>query len=281
MKCVPLTRVYGPAKSKTFYLFHTYNESRRIEEVSSNLNDEITIAILAKNKAHCLPLYLEQIESQTYPAEKIKLYIRTNNNCDHTAALLESWMEKVKDRYSEIFYDCSDVPEPVHEYAPHEWNTLRLKVLGRLRKESVEWAQEKGTHYFVADCDNFILPETLEALYKTGLPVIGPLLKNGDDPLSLYSDYHHCTDPQGYYKSCQHYYDILFQNVKGPDRGGCDPLHVSHTQAIPAFRDIRRWQRSIRICDLQRYIEKIQHPAVYRQPQDLWQAHFLRYGGGF
>ncbi len=179
------------------------------------MNDEITIAILAKNKAHCLPLYLKQIESQTYPAEKIKLYIRTNNNRDHTATLLESWMEKVKDRYSEIFYDGSDVPEPVHEYAPHEWNTLRLRVLGRLRKESVDWALEIGRQDFVADCDNVIVAETLETLYKTGLPVVGPLLRNGDDPMSLYSDYHHCTDPNGYYKSCQHYFDILFQNVKG------------------------------------------------------------------
>jgi hypothetical protein len=49
----------------------------------------VTIAILTKDKAHVLPLYLNQIESQTYPASKIKLYIRTNNNRDNTAAILE------------------------------------------------------------------------------------------------------------------------------------------------------------------------------------------------
>jgi hypothetical protein len=179
------------------------------------MNDEITVAILAKNKAHCLPLYLKQIESQTYPADKIRLYIRTNNNSDATPIMLKDWADRVRDRYLEIHFDASDVPEPVHAYAPHEWNGLRLKVLGRLRQESVDWAQQRGTHYFVADCDNFILPETIETLYNTGLPVIGPLVKNGDDPASLYADYHHCTDANGYYQSCQHYFDIWGQTVKG------------------------------------------------------------------
>lgn len=175
----------------------------------------MTIAILAKSKAHVLPLYLDLIEKQTFPASNIRLYIRTNNNQDNTADLLEKWIEKVRDRYAEIYYDKSDVPEPVHEYGPHEWNCLRLKVLGRLRQKSIEWARSRKTHYFVVDCDNFILPETLETLMKTGLPVIGPLLKNGDDPLSLYSNFHFTTEENGNYKPSKQYYDVLFQAVKG------------------------------------------------------------------
>ena len=175
----------------------------------------ITIAILAKDKAHVLPLYLNLIENQTYPAAKIKLYIRTNNNHDNTAVVLEQWIEKVKDRYSEIYYDSSDVAEPVHEYSPHEWNTLRFKVLGRLRQESVEWARAKKTHYFVVDCDNFIAPQTLEMLLNTGLPVIGPFLRNGDDPVSVYSNYHYVTDENGYYKSSNLYFEVLHQTIKG------------------------------------------------------------------
>lgn len=175
----------------------------------------VTIAILAKEKAHVLPLYLKLIENQTYPASKIKLYIRTNNNNDNTAILLEQWIETVRDRYSEIYYDSSNVKEPIHDYSPHEWNSLRFQVLARLRQESVEWAQAKGTHYFVVDCDNFIVPETLERLLNTGLPVVGPLLKNGDDPLSLYSNYHYVTDENGYYKHSNLYFDILYQTIKG------------------------------------------------------------------
>lgn len=175
----------------------------------------ITIAILAKDKAHVLPLFLKQIEQQTYPASKIKLYIRTNNNRDDTVVLLEQWIEKVRHRYSEIYYDSSDVPEPVQDYSPHEWNSLKLQVLIGLRQESVEWARARGTHYFVVDCDNFIVPETLEILFNTGLPVIGPLLQNGDDPLSNYSNYHFVTDENGYYKYSTLYFDILNQTIKG------------------------------------------------------------------
>lgn len=175
----------------------------------------VTIAILAKEKAHVLPLFLNLIENQTYPSSQIKLYIRTNNNRDQTAVLLEQWKEKVKDKYSEIFFDASDVEEPVQDYSPHEWNSLRFDVLARLRQESVEWAKAKGTHYFVVDCDNFIAPDTLEILLNTGLPVIGPLLGNGDDPFSYYSNYHFVTDEDGYFKDSPLYYEILYQTIKG------------------------------------------------------------------
>lgn len=175
----------------------------------------VTIAILAKDKAHVLPLYLDLIEKQTYPASKIKLYIRTNNNNDHTAVILKHWIEKVKDRYSEIYFDDSDVEERVQDYAPHEWNSIRFKVLGRIRQGSIDWALKKGTHYFVVDCDNFIVPETLEILLTTRLPVVGPLLRNGDNPNSFYSNYHYITDEDGYYKDSNYYFDILYGRIKG------------------------------------------------------------------
>lgn len=178
-------------------------------------NEFVTIAILAKEKAHVLPMYLELIENQTYPASKIKLYIRTNNNRDQTAVLLENWVEKVKDRYSEIHFDSSDVTERVQDFSPHDWNPLKLSVLTRLRQESIEWALARGTHYFVVDCDNFIVPETLEILLTTKLPVIGPLLRNGDDPLSNYSNYHFLADENGYYKHSPLYFDVLTQSVRG------------------------------------------------------------------
>lgn len=180
-----------------------------------NSTEFVTIAILAKDKAAVLPLYLTMIENQTYPASKIKLYIRTNNNNDQTADILEQWIEKVKDRYSEIHYDSSNVAEPVHEYSPHAWNALKLDVLKRLRQESVEWARTRGTHYFVADCDNFIVPETVEALFNTGLPVIGPLLRLADNPAANYSNYHFVTDANGYYKQSHLYFEILYQTIKG------------------------------------------------------------------
>ncbi len=177
--------------------------------------DSITIAILAKDKAHLLPLYLQCIERQTYPASLIRLYVRTNNNRDNTEAILRDWIARVRHRYAEIYWNAEDVPERVQDYSPHEWNSVRLQALCRLRQESVAWAKARNTHYFIADCDNFIVPDTIETLMNTGLPVVGPLLRNGDDMKSFYANYHHLTDSNGYYKSSPQYYDILYQKAKG------------------------------------------------------------------
>lgn len=177
--------------------------------------DIITVAILAKDKAHVLPLYLKCIENQTYPASKINLYIRTNNNNDDTAAILKAWVKKVRTCYHEIYLDDSDVPEQVQEFAPHEWNGIRFKVLGKIRQDSIEWAKQKGTHYFIADCDNFIIPETIERLYTSNLPTVAPLLRNADSANPLYSNYHYLVDENGYYKDSPLYYHVLDRSVKG------------------------------------------------------------------
>lgn len=177
--------------------------------------DFVTIAILAKDKAHVLPLYLKCIENQTYPASKTNLYIRTNNNTDGTGEILKTWLEKVKDRYHEVYFDDSDVPDRVQDFAAHEWNYTRFKVLGAIRQASVDWAKAHNSHYFVADCDNFILPYTIERLLQTALPVVGPLLKNGDSHTSFYANFHFITDENGYFANSDHYYHIYNQSIKG------------------------------------------------------------------
>ncbi|MEK3901834.1 MULTISPECIES: hypothetical protein [unclassified Paenibacillus] len=177
--------------------------------------DLVTIAILAKEKAHVLPLYLELIERQTYPASRINLYIRTNNNKDRTKEILEEWVERVGERYHEVHFDASDVEENVQDFAPHEWTYLRLRVLARLRQESVEWAKARNSHYFVPDCDNFIASDTLESLLSTNLPVIGPLLTVAESPLSYYSNFHNVADEFGYFKPSDLYFQYLYQGVKG------------------------------------------------------------------
>lgn len=53
------------------------------------------------------------------------------------------------------------------------------------------------------------------SLINTGLPVVGPLLRNGDDPANNYSNYHFITDDNGYYKHSPLYFDILNRTVKG------------------------------------------------------------------
>jgi len=172
-----------------------------LEQPSKDI-DCITIAILAKDKAHTLPLYLSCIENQTWPASKTYLYIRTNNNNDSTAEILHAWLERVWERYAGVYFDDSDVPEQVQKYGQHEWNYERFKVLGKIRQESVDFAKEYNTHYFVVDCDNFIQSHTLEALFGTHLSIVAPLLHTG---YNIYSNYHAAIDANGYIEDCPYY----------------------------------------------------------------------------
>lgn len=98
----------------------------------------IAIAILVKDKAHTLPLYLACIEQQTWPKSKTFLYIRTNNNQDRSAEILRSWVERVRDQYAGVYFDDSDVTEEITQFKQHEWNCTRFKVLGRIRQESIK-----------------------------------------------------------------------------------------------------------------------------------------------
>lgn len=171
----------------------------------------ITIAILAKDKSHTLPLYLMCIENQTFPKNNTYLYIRTNNNTDNTEQILREWVDRVKDQYLGIYFDASDVAERVQDFGQHEWNCTRFKVLGKIRQDSMDWAYAHGSHYFVIDCDNFIFPQTLQALVDVNLPIIAPLLYSNN----AYSNYHSKIDQNGYHLPCPHYLTILNRDVKG------------------------------------------------------------------
>lgn len=188
----------------------------------SNNNNDILVAILAKNKGHCLPLYLKCIYNQTYPKKNIHLYIRTNNNTDNTNDVIEKWINNVGHEYGSLHYDKSDVDKEIEKYAPHEWNSLRFNILGTIRQNSILYALKKGYHYFTADCDNFIYPNTIEQLYNTGKNVIGPMLCHSN----AYSNYHHCVDENGYLKNCNHYFDILMRRIRGIIE--VDVIHCSY-----------------------------------------------------
>jgi hypothetical protein len=187
------------------------------QQHSVRSTDYITIAILAKDKAQCLDLYLSCLEKQTWPKSQTYLYIRTNNNTDETAEILRSWITRIADDYADIYFDETDVPEPVQDFTQHEWNNMRLRVLCAIRQQSVDWARKHNSHYFIADCDNFIYPNTIETLFNTNLPIIAPLLRCSDIAGSnpFYSNYHYAIDENGYYSHSPFYYNVLYQEIKG------------------------------------------------------------------
>ncbi|MCX5924312.1 MAG: glycosyltransferase family 2 protein [Candidatus Dependentiae bacterium] len=181
-------------------------------QLAADCKDFVTIAILAKDKAHVLPLFLACIERQTWPKNKTKIYIRTNNNNDNTAEILSQWLDRVAHLYAEVFFDATDVPQQVQHYKQHEWNSERFEVLGKIRELSIQWAYNNNSHYFVVDCDNFIKPHTLERLMSLQLSIVAPFLTTGQN---YYSNYHAAIDGNGYLATTPFYEMIFNRQITG------------------------------------------------------------------
>src|SRR5262249_21771694 len=139
----------------------------------------VLLAILAKQKAAALPLYLDCIEALDYPKSSIVLHIRTNNNTDRTEEILRDWVARVGHLYAAVEFDAADVPARVEEFREHEWNATRFRVLGEIREASLRRARERDCEfYFVADVDNFLRRATLRDLVALNLPIVAPLLRS-------------------------------------------------------------------------------------------------------
>jgi len=176
---------------------------------------KVLIAILAKQKEKMLPLYLACIEALDYPKSSIVLYIRTNNNTDRTEPMLREWVERVRPLYAAIEFDAEDVMEPVQQFAVHEWNETRLRVLGGIRNVSMGKTLAHGCDfYFVADVDCFLRPCTLRELVALDLPIVAPLLRSLA-PLQFLSNYAAEVDSMGYLTLTDQYHWILNRWVRG------------------------------------------------------------------
>lgn len=158
----------------------------------------LTIAILARNEAATLPMYLHCIESQVFPKKLTNLYIRTNDNYDNTEEILKEFIERNKEKYNNIYFDNSYIDE-------------KLKILSKIRQDSINYAIENNTWYFIADCNNFISPTTIDNLIKLNLPIVSPLLLSD----TLFSNYYIDIDSNGHHKSSPLYFQLLKKEIKG------------------------------------------------------------------
>jgi 2-polyprenyl-3-methyl-5-hydroxy-6-metoxy-1,4-benzoquinol methylase len=201
----------------------------------SNNSKSIVFAILAKDKAHCLPIYLKCLELQTWPKAKTHIYIRTNNNNDNTKLILEEWVKKItaENQYQSVYINTEDIAARVQAYKPHEWNNLRFVALAKIRQDSVSYAIDRGAHYFTADCDNFIIPITVENLVKTGLPAIGPLLTDSNWQTNI----HHRATATGYFDLTNpHDIKIVSLNYQGLIL--VDVIHCTYLYRNEILKDI-------------------------------------------
>lgn len=178
----------------------------------------VTVAILARNKEHTLPDYLECVERLDYPKSRIRLDVRTNDNSDNTEAVLTAWLDRVRSLYVSVDFERADPsgPEVAETDRPHDWSASRLKRLGRIRQQTLEAAVERGDdYYFVADCDNFVPPWTLSDLIAAKKPFIAPMLDALPNRSDLYSNFFAACDEGGYYANDPRYLPIRQRAVRG------------------------------------------------------------------
>lgn len=175
----------------------------------------VLIAILAKQKAAALPLYLKCIENLDYPKSSIVLYVRTNNNSDNTGQILKEWLERVNSLYAEVEFNSEDIEVDLEKYGVHEWNNVRFKALAEIRTISLRKTIEHNCDfYFVCDADNFIRANTLKELVALNLPIVAPFLRSVARD-EIYSNFHGEIDAAGYYEACDQYFWIINRWVRG------------------------------------------------------------------
>lgn len=176
----------------------------------------VLLAVLAKDKGHVLPTFFKCIEDQEYDKKLITIYINTNNNKDNTVAVIEDFIKRNQGKYRDIIYENHNVNN-MADCQPHQWTTERFKILARIRNKSMRKAQEtKSDYYFVVDCDNFIVPNTLKTLIEKDKPIIAPMLRTIPYQAN-YSNYFIAVDNEGYftYDDFPEYLKILGREKKG------------------------------------------------------------------
>jgi hypothetical protein len=185
------------------------------ETVNELPNKTVLLAILARNKAHVLPYFLQCIDKLQYNKKLITVYINTNNNTDETEKILSEWAASKKPEYKEIVFESHEV-EALNPTNPHDWTPVRFKVLGAIRNKSMSQAKVYGCdYYFVVDCDNFINPCSLKELVKKDKPIIAPMLRAIPNAQDWYSNFFCDISPNGYYKAHPDYGKILHKEMVG------------------------------------------------------------------
>ncbi len=186
------------------------------EEVDVLHEEEILLSILARNKAHVLPKYLKCIENLNYNKKLITIYINTNNNLDNTTEILKNWIDVNINKYKHIEFETGDFKELHTISDPHAWTSIRFKILGQIRNKSLKKTLEYNCDYYlVIDCDNFIIPDTLNNLISKNKPIIAPMLHAFPETNDNYSNFFCDIGEDGYYKDHKNYIPILNRIIKG------------------------------------------------------------------
>ncbi|XP_070531927.1 procollagen galactosyltransferase 2-like [Ptychodera flava] len=209
----------------------TVEESPQItEEEDPYLDPTVFIPILARNKAHSLPMYLGNIERLKYPKQRISLWIHSDHNIDNTTNILQEWVSHVRHMYHRVDVHFSEEPsEYESEKGPNDWPAERLRHLLDLRQKALDEARKQWADFiFFVDCDNFIEePETLQWLMSQRKIVVAPMLESR----SAYSNFWCGISESGYYRRTPEYMPTFKRQRKG-----CFPVPMVHSTFLVDLR---------------------------------------------
>uniref|UniRef100_A0A8P4G5V5 procollagen galactosyltransferase n=1 Tax=Dicentrarchus labrax TaxID=13489 RepID=A0A8P4G5V5_DICLA len=246
-----------------------YFPEERWSPESPLLAPRVVIALVCRNSAHSLPLFLGTIEKLAYPKDRIALWVATDHNVDNTTAILREWLIKVQNYYHYVEWRPDDEPSAFEdEGGPKHWNNLRYEHVMKLRQAALETAREIWADYLlVADCDNLLTnPDVLWKLMSENKTIVAPMLESR----AAYSNFWCGMTSQGYYKRTPAYMPIRKQ-----ERRGCFAVPMVHSTYLVdlqkeasrqlafypphpeyswALDDVIVFAYSARIADVQMYV---------------------------
>ncbi|XP_052854466.1 glycosyltransferase 25 family member [Drosophila gunungcola] len=223
----------------------------------------VLIALLVRNKAHTLPMFLSYLDQQDYPKQRIAFWLRCDHSNDDSIDILRNWLDNSADLYQSVKY----VFEPqdrsyLNESSPYEWPASRFKHLIAMKEEAFQYGREIWADFmFFLDADVLLTSkDALKTLTRLQLPIVAPMLISE----SLYSNFWCGMTEDYYYRRTDEYKEIY--HVK---KQGSFPVPMVHTAVLVNMnhRVVRRnltFDKS-RLLEMQR---SRQQEPLYEGPAD-------------
>ncbi|XP_053953383.1 glycosyltransferase 25 family member [Anastrepha ludens] len=183
----------------------------------ADLSDEpptVVVALLVRNKAHILPLFLTYLERLNYPKQQMALWIRSDHNSDTSTELLQLWLDHVADSYHSVdFVHDDSVQRHQNESTANDWPAERFHHLIQLKEAALIYAKKIWADYiFFLDADVLLThPDSLIHLTSLRLPIVAPMLLSE----GLYSNFWCGMTPDYYYQRTDEYQEIYNVNKEG------------------------------------------------------------------
>lgn len=225
---------------------------------------QLVLLIHPFNKASVLPFSLGSIETQNYPKDRIKVFIRTelykndgltqdNSNKELieekiklnglTIDMLKKWIRLNRHQYNDIEFVLGDRSVDENHKELYYWTTSRFKHLIDLKSDSLEYSRKNWAQFVLFIDSDVVLTNNKTFLSLTQnekVIAIAPMLYS----LGTYSNFWAGITDKGYYKRTDDYLPILERQRIGefavPMIHSCIFINLKHKKSINLTFDSRK-----------------------------------------